>query len=238
MRRSVGRVLVTSNPKQGGYANVQAAMMSTLVPPLPQLIGVKGHLNLAHMFLRQVLRPGDTVIDATAGKGHDSSFLARIILTPDSGSLVSMDVQEQALAKTRETLVLSMAPLYSVKQIESMMRDRVRLVLQNHRSFPTDIPDESVAAIVYNLGYLPGSDKSITTCPADTIASIEAATRLVKTHGLISILAYRGHEGGVEETAAVEKFATSLKPFDWSVYSHYPLNRPTSPVVFTLFKNA
>lgn len=45
----------------------------------------------------------------------------------------------------------------------------------------------------YNLGWLPGGDKSITTELEDTLESIEAARRLVKSGGMISVMLYRGH---------------------------------------------
>lgn len=45
----------------------------------------------------------------------------------------------------------------------------------------------------YNLGWLPGGDKSITTMLEDTLESIEAAQRLVKHGGMISVMLYRGH---------------------------------------------
>lgn len=45
----------------------------------------------------------------------------------------------------------------------------------------------------YNLGWLPGGDKSITTKLEDTLESIEAAKPLVKHGGMISVMLYKGH---------------------------------------------
>lgn len=45
----------------------------------------------------------------------------------------------------------------------------------------------------YNLGWLPGGDKSITTNLEDTIASIDSAKRLIKSGGMISVMLYAGH---------------------------------------------
>lgn len=45
----------------------------------------------------------------------------------------------------------------------------------------------------YNLGWLPGGDKSITTKLEDTLESIEAAKRLVRHGGMISVMLYTGH---------------------------------------------
>ncbi|CAM9131965.1 unnamed protein product, partial [Ectocarpus fasciculatus] len=198
----------------------------------------RDHLSLAHTFLDQILRPGDTVIDATAGNGHDSSFIAERILDVNQGSLLCMDVQDTALCKTRATLLKTLTRDHGSANADTIIKDRIQLLLQNHSEFPNYLEKESVAAIVYNLGYLPGSDKTITTNPSDTIQSIESATALLKVGGMISVLAYRGHDGGLEETAAVEQYVSSLRSFTWSVYSHVPMNRPISPVLYSLYKNA
>ena len=205
----------------------------------PTLRGARGHLMLAHTLLLQVLNQGDTVIDATAGNGHDSSFLADLVLAPGSGLLFSLDVQSSALENTRKRLLADLSKKYNTDAAEALLKERVQLLLQNHRVFPDSIPEESVAAVLYNLGYLPGSDKSVTTVAEDTIMSINNAARLLKVGGLISVLAYRGHSGGAEETDAVQKHITEMDSALWSVYSHYPLNRGAgAAVLFTLYKNA
>lgn len=51
-------------------------------------------------FRRQVAGPGDTVLDCTAGNGHDSLELAKTIALKDGlGSLYAMDVQARALSR-------------------------------------------------------------------------------------------------------------------------------------------
>lgn len=198
--------------------------------------GAAGHLMLTHTLLQQILKPGDTVIDATAGNGHDSSYIAPRVLTVSTGSLICMDVQERALENTNLKLMTSLLNLYSPADVKFIMENRVQLILQNHRSFPKFLADASVAAIVYNLGYLPGSDKTVRTKSDDTIESLVNATKLLKVGGIITVCAYRGHHGGLEETNAVHEYFSSLDASLWSVFSHYPLNRPISPVLFSLYK--
>lgn len=70
---------------------------------------------------------------------------------------------------------------------------RITLELRSHESFPEHIADGSVSAILYNLGYLPGSDKTITTIHSTTVLSIKASLQLVTQHGIISLLCYRGN---------------------------------------------
>ena len=47
-----------------------------------------------HSLLRQVVRAGDTVIDATCGNGYDSLLLAKLALHQDKGKLICYDIQQ------------------------------------------------------------------------------------------------------------------------------------------------
>lgn len=197
--------------------------------------GAQSHLKLAHSLLHQVLREGDAAIDATCGNGHDSAFLAQRVFSAPAqpgeecrGSLYCIDVQESAIRASETTLSAVLSP-------EQMAR--VRLLRQSHVTFPAEIAPRSVRAVVYNLGYLPGSDKSVITRAEDTITSLRRALELVCVSGIVCVTCYRGHAGGAEETAAVASLARSLPPTTWSVYLHEPANRPSSPLVYTFYRN-
>ena len=58
-------------------------------------------------------------------------------------------------------------------------------------------------AVVYNLGYLPQSDKRLVTQPSSTCSSLWQAMELLEEGGVLCITVYLGHEGGVEEARAV-----------------------------------
>ena len=62
-----------------------------LFPPRPT--------DLAHTILREAIRPGDTVIDATAGNGHDTVFLAEIV--GSNGRVLAFDIQASAIEAAR-----------------------------------------------------------------------------------------------------------------------------------------
>ena len=52
--------------------------------------------------------------------------------------------------------------------------------------------------ICFNLGYLPGSEHSkelTATRKETTVKALNAAVKIIKTKGLISIMAYIGHAG-------------------------------------------
>ena len=67
-----------------------------------------------------------------------------------------------------------------------------------------------IAAVMMNLGYLPGGDPQICTRAETTVTAIELLLPMLRTGGVASVLAYRGHPGGCEEAAAVSDLVGSL----------------------------
>jgi hypothetical protein len=97
---------------------------------------------------------------------------------------VSEFSQEKSINTTQTRLKSSLR--------EEQMK-RIILELRSHESFPEYIVDGSVSAILYNLGYLPGSDKTVTTKDFTTLSSIKASLKLIAPRGMISLLCYRGN---------------------------------------------
>ena len=155
--------------------------------------------RLAQERVAAVVRPGDLVVDATVGNGHDTLFLARLV-GPD-GKVVGFDVQPRALLATRERL-------HAAGQ-----ESPVTLVAAGHERM-ADHLDVSrhglLQAAMFNLGYLPGSDKTVTTGAGNTIKALETAWRALAPGGLLSVLCYRGHPGGLHEYEAVRTWAAQL----------------------------
>lgn len=149
----------------------------------------------AHQFLAGLLYPGDIAIDATAGNGHDTLFLARQV--GERGRVISLDVQSQALDIT-------------AKRLRDMGIGNVTLLQRNHAELDhTDILSAEdhgqVAAVMFNLGYLPGGNKSVKTAAESSAIAVAKALRLLRPGGAVSIISYVGHPGGREETQAVER---------------------------------
>lgn len=126
-------------------------------------------LDLAHHYWKLLLLPGDSVIDATCGNGHDTLFLADLLLKRETkGQIIAIDAQPQAIAATKKRLE---------EHLLAPLLDQVNFFEQCHSSFPPTIEKESIALIVYNLGYLPGGNKQHTTLTATTKQSLEAENR-------------------------------------------------------------
>ena len=177
--------------------------------------------------LREVVSPGDTVIDATCGNGHDSFTLASLALTKDRGFLICYDIQAAAIEATKSRL----------SGLDAVTPFNVDYRCENHRDLGCDLDESSVKAIVYNLGYLPGGNKTVITQIEDTIASLRSAVPLLARRGIISMMCYQGHEGGKEELIAVHEFCSSLDCEMYIVQRHELLNRPLAPVLLTIYRN-
>jgi len=157
---------------------------------------------LAHDFARERLGENfdGLAIDATAGNGHDTLFLAR--LAGMRGRIAAFDVQPQAIAATRKKLE------------ENGLGERVDLYLLGHESMAETLGEiwlGRVRAVFFNLGYLPKSDHAIKTSSATTIPALEAALSLLAPDGFISLTVYTRHAGGFEESAAVAEWLEKLR---------------------------
>lgn len=177
------------------------------------------HLDLAHRYWSGLVQPGDVVVDATCGNGYDSLVLAQLALTEHSGQLHLIDIQAEALDATRARL----------NALPAIRLQRVLFHLQSHENFPAAITPHSVRLVVFNLGYLPGGDKGITTRVSTTLKSIQNALSLLQMGGCLCITAYPGHAEGAREETALMPLANSLPTQEWNVCHHRWLNRQDAP---------
>jgi hypothetical protein len=155
-------------------------------------------VDRAHELLAEALSEGDLAIDATAGNGHDVAFLAKQV--GRSGMVYAFDLQKDAIEAT--------AKLLTEKGVEN-----AELHQCGHERMDDRIPTESigrVGVVTFNLGYLPGGDKSVITQTATTRLALRLSMGLLRPSGLLVVVAYRGHHGGPEECDAVVEELMSL----------------------------
>ena len=164
------------------------------------------HLHLAKSYWKEHLKPGDLAVDATCGNGHDTLFLAELC------SVVGLDIQEKALQNTG-ALLARHGKRAQLHQISHAAIDTV----------PLPCPPK---LIVYNLGYLPHGDKSITTLLESTLESVNKGLTMLAPGGALSITCYPGHDEGLREEQALEAWAAGLP---WRVEHHKWLERARAP---------
>lgn len=161
------------------------------------IAALRGPVPLAHLLLGNFVRDGQRVVDATCGNGHDTLLLARLVGA--RGHVWGFDIQLQAIAETGRRLD------------EAGLSNQVTLLQVGHETLAEHVT-EPLHAVLFNLGYHPGGDRSIITQPETTGSALEQSLQLLATGGVILVTVYPGHSGGSEEQSAVEGWAANLNP--------------------------
>lgn len=171
-------------------------------------------LQYAQTLLKSAVDDGDIAVDATAGNGHDTLFLAELV--GDDGFVYAFDVQKQAVDATLHRL------------LDHALEHRAIVLNDGHENVAKYV-DKPVAGAIFNLGYLPGSDHEVITRPNTTIQALESLMKLLKIGGIIVLVIYHGHEGGKEERDEVIRFVSGLPQKYIHVLRYEFLNQKNDP---------
>jgi len=172
----------------------------------------KSARHWAQELLGEALHPGAVAVDGTMGGGGDALFLCERV--GEGGRVYAFDVQEDAVRRTRERL--EAAGLIGRASLFCAGHERVR-----------EFVAEPIDAAAFNLGWLPGGDKAVTTRVETTIAALDGCLQLLKPRGLITVCAYPGHPEGDAELRRVHAWAGAL-PDDFQAMFRAFLN-PARP---------
>ena len=164
---------------------------------------------LAQEWQERVILPGDTVLDATLGNGHDCCRLAQLV--GEQGLVYGFDVQQEAVSRCAERLA------------QAGLAQRCRLICDGHQHL-ADYVRQPLRCAVFNLGWLPGGDKRCTTGWATTQPAVAAALALLLPGGVCTVCAYPGHEAGAVERDGLREWLASLAPQEFNVLHQRFLN--------------
>ncbi|MGX7202938.1 SAM-dependent methyltransferase [Enterococcus plantarum] len=175
-------------------------------------------LHFSHTLLKEIVQVGDVVVDATMGNGNDTAFLAELV--GSTGLVYAFDIQEQALINTEKKIT------------ELGLNNQTILLQQGHETIGKTIPEETeLTAAIFNLGYLPKSDKQIITKPDTTKKALDALVARLKRKGRIILVVYYGHAGGEAELALVQKYSQQLAQEEYSVLTYQFINQKNNPPI-------
>ncbi|KXZ40407.1 Putative rRNA methylase [Alkalithermobacter thermoalcaliphilus JW-YL-7 = DSM 7308] len=177
---------------------------------------LKSPVGISHEVVEKIVKQGDTVVDATAGNGNDTLFLAKLV--GETGKVYSFDIQNVALEKTKQKL------------IDSNMLDNVTLINDGHENIDKYV-SYPVKAVMFNLGYLPGGDHKIHTKPHTTITAIEKSLDIITKHGIVMLVIYHGGDSGFEEKDEVLEFLKGLDQKKYSVLMYNYINNINYPPI-------
>jgi len=155
-------------------------------------------------------------VDATLGNGHDCEFLLRL----GFAHVIAFDIQEKALTASK-------------KRLEAAQLNKVILIQDGHQNMQQHISTK-VDCFMFNFGYLPNSDKSITTLAQTSVDALQSALKLLSDDGIITLLCYPGHEQGATETKAIQSTLNDLdNQFLVKKYLAI-LSKPEAPVLYVI----
>lgn len=168
-------------------------------------------IELSDKILALIPKDIKSMADMTLGNGYDSLKLLNYF--PEA-ELIGFDIQEVAIKNTKETL----------KDIPS---SRYKLLLDSHENVDKYV--DKLDLVLYNLGYLPKADKTIVTKAKSTLKSLQSSLSLLNIGGLIIIIFYVGHKGGMEEYNLSKNFLKDINQKNYNIVEINYLNQINNP---------
>ena len=180
-------------------------------------------ISISKDIVNRYIKEGDVVLDATVGNGNDTLELAKLV--GKSGKVYGFDIQKIAIEKTKALLN------------ENNLDSNLLLINDSHEKIDEYI-FEPLDGAIYNLGYLPKGDKKIITEPKSTVNSILKTLDLLKNNGIIVIVSYLGHPGGMDENNALERMLRDLDQKQYNVLKTDFINQKNYPPILYLIEKA
>ena len=171
-------------------------------------------LAFARQLIEGRLKNGGRALDGTAGNGRDTLFLAQ--LAGRSGKVWAFDIQAQALSNTAGLLR------------ENGVEGQVELIAASHADL-ADYVREPLDAAMFNFGYLPGGDKTVTTTADSSVRAMQTAAALLAEGGLLPAVVYSGPPAGRAEAAASEQWEAALPQEQYQVLHYRFTNQRNHP---------
>ena len=177
-------------------------------------------LTFAKKLLKEKIDKNSIVVDATAGNGHDTLFLAKSA----AKKVYAFDIQTQAIENTT-TLIA-----------KNNVLDKCEIILDSHLNFDKYI-EEKITAVIFNLGYLPNASHNITTTAEVTLPTIEKFLTKLASGGRIIIVVYWGHDNGKIEKEQLLKQLIKLNQKEVEVLQYQFINQQNNaPFILALEK--
>jgi hypothetical protein len=166
--------------------------------------------DVAHNIIQLMIKPGCLAVDMTVGHGYDTEFLAQ-----HTHQVIGFDIQPQAIESANQRL---------------KGYDNVKLYCDDHLMVDQYLTQADL--FMFNLGWLPNSDKEITSTAQSTEQALIKCKQLLSAQGLISVIAYRGNL--IQEAEFQTVLAWAMEQKDMMVQTVQMLMQPTAPVLFII----
>jgi hypothetical protein len=174
-------------------------------------------LDTAHLFLKNEINRDDIILDMTMGNGHDTLFISKL-----SQHVYAFDIQDQAIEETK-------------KRLSDHHITHVNLIKDDHFNFDSYV--DTLKGAIFNLGYLPGGNKEITTSGKHTVDTTKKCLTYLQVGGFILFVVYVGHEEGKLESESLSMFLESLDPSFYKILKvEMPFIKNNPPYIYMIYK--
>ena len=180
-------------------------------------------VEFSHLIIKEYIENSNLsfirCLDATCGMGNDTIYISKLL--KEHGHIDSYDIQSIAVEATREKL-------------EKLNISNVTLYHKSHEFIDASLYDLAI----FNLGYLPTCDKTITTKKETTMIALEKLINEINNNPnlLIIICLYPGHKEGKIESDFFDEYVYNLDSKKYLVCKYLNYNRPSSPYIITISK--
>ncbi|NMM62700.1 rRNA methylase [Clostridium sp. P21] len=170
--------------------------------------------KLSHYIIKNFCNNFGVAVDATLGNGYDTDFLSN-----NFNKVYSFDIQ-----------------LCAIEAYKKKSKGNTTLINDSHENFNIYINDE-IDCLMYNLGFMPGGNKKLTTRAKSTMLSLKCGLNKLRKGGLITIAAYKEHAEGKEEEILLIDFVKRLPKNKYAVMLHSFVNRDVNaPILIVIEK--
>lgn len=173
----------------------------------------KNAVNMSKEVCKNKLEKGDIAVDATMGNGNDTLFLCKLV--GKEGKVYSFDIQGKALENTKNKLYQNNVHW-------------AKLILDGHENMDKYIKEEP-KIILFNLGYLPGQSKMITTKKDTTLEAVKKSLNIIKKEGVVILVIYPGHEEGMLEKEILIDYCKDICQKKFNVIELEFINQINNP---------
>lgn len=171
---------------------------------------INNPVKLSHYLIENRVENNIRACDMTAGNGKDSKF---ILDNKNPKILYAFDIQKLSQERCKKLIG---------------QRKNFKFILDDHKNIEKYI-EEKIDLFIYNLGFLPKGDKSITTNYKSVIESLKSCLNLLNENGLILITFYPGHDEGKNEEKYVGEFLKNLDQKTFQVIKYNFYNQINTP---------
>ena len=166
---------------------------------------MKAMVEISHEFLKPVLHSQAICIDATIGQGKDTQFF----LDQHVKTVYGFEIQKDVLANV------------------NIQDARWHPILAGHETMDEYIQEEA-DAIIFNFGYCPQQNPSITTLPETSLIAVQKALKMLKRKGRLALVLYP-HQFGEQEQKTIEEYLKDLDSHAYQIYKIQSVNIQNMP---------